>query len=240
MNLTPPLFDPPPGYARVKVVGSFAELVSTPFGAGVNALCWPRALTGDFTAVVAQLAAREDITTLDDATLRALPLEAAGRAAVAILIADQERLRAHGLAPVLDCIRCYPRDEEPGVVPTDVYSFHADSATVETDTYLCSYTEAASEGLRNEEARRWVDLPEIRAQLLQAHGGPDDASFLEYLHDQCYDLHYAPVPGARPFGFGLGNLWRIAVDYPGSPVPPCVHRAPETIPGRPPRLLLIS
>ena len=36
------------------------------------------------------------------------------------------------------------------------------------------------------------------------------------------------------------HLWRIAVDYPGSPVPPCVHRAPETRPGRPPRLLLIS
>ncbi len=40
--------------------------------------------------------------------------------------------------------------------------------------------------------------------------------------------------------FGLGNLWRIAVDYPGSPVPPCIHRAPITRPGRPPRLLLIS
>jgi hypothetical protein len=49
------------------------------------------------------------------------------------------------------------RDEESGAVPTDVYSFHADSATVETDTYLCSYTEAASEGLRNEEAQRYVD-----------------------------------------------------------------------------------
>ena len=27
---------------------------------------------------------------------------------------------------------------------------------------------------------------------------------------------------------------------PGSPVPPCIHRAPETHPGDPPRLLLIS
>ena len=45
---------------------------------------------------------------------------------------------------------------------------------------------------------------------------------------------------AEPFSFGLGNLWRIAVEYPDSPVPPCVHRAPATIPGRPPRLLLIS
>ncbi|HUR46218.1 MAG TPA: hypothetical protein VMZ27_10115, partial [Candidatus Saccharimonadales bacterium] len=64
--------------------------------------------------------------------------------------------------------------------------------------------------------------------------------FREYLKENCYDLHYAPIPTARPFSFGLGNLWRIAVDYPCSPVPPCLHRAPETLPGQPPRLLLIS
>ena len=127
-----------------------------------------------------------------------------------------------------------------GVLLTDVYSFHADSAPVETDTYLCSYTEAASEGLRNEEAQRFVDIPAVRANLLKTFGGEDNDEFLEYLKENCYDLHYAPTPLAQPFSFGLGNLWRIAVDYPGSPVPPCVHRAPETVPGRPPRLLLIS
>jgi hypothetical protein len=144
------------------------------------------------------------------------------------------------MSPVLNCIYRYPRDEEGGAVPTDVYSFHADSATVETDTYLCSYTGAPSEGLRNEDAQRYVDLPEIRAELLKHFGGEDNAEFLEYLSESCYDLHYAPVAGARPFSFGLGNLWRIAVSYPGSPVPPCVHRAPETAPGQGPRLLLIS
>jgi hypothetical protein len=30
------------------------------------------------------------------------------------------------------------------------------------------------------------------------------------------------------------------VEYDGSPVPPCIHRAPDTRPGDPPRLLLIS
>jgi hypothetical protein len=30
------------------------------------------------------------------------------------------------------------------------------------------------------------------------------------------------------------------VAYPDSPVLPCIHRAPETCPGDPPRLLLIS
>lgn len=240
MSLNPPPFNPPVGYSRVKVVNSFHELVTTPFGNGVNALCWQRSLLGDFNEVVVHLTASDDIATLDDATLRALPLSATGRLAVDTLIEDQQRLLDLGLSPLLDCIHRYPRDEEAGAVPTDVYSFHVDSATAETDTYLCSYTEAASEGLRNEEAQRYVDRAEIRAELLKTYGGKDDSEFVDYLKEHCYDLHYIALPQAQPFSFGLGNLWRIAVDYPGSPVPPCVHRAPETLPGRPPRLLLIS
>ena len=238
--MTPPQFYPPLGYSRVRVVKTFAELVTTRFDDGINALCWQRTLSGDFDEVVRQLAARDDIASLDDVSLRSLPLSAAGRAAVEILIQDQQALCSLGLAPVLDCIRRYPRDEDSGAVPTDVYSFHADSATVETDTYLCSYTEAASEGLRNDEALRCADIPETRAALLKAFGGEDGDGFSKHLKDRCYDLHYVPATHARPFSFGLGNLWRIAVEYPGSPVPPCVHRAPETLPGRPPRLLLIS
>ncbi|MEP6672965.1 MAG: hypothetical protein ABJF10_27630 [Chthoniobacter sp.] len=233
-------FTLPAGYTRIKVVQSFAELVTTPFGNGVNALCWQRTLPGDFCEVVNQLGLSEGMNTLDESRLRALSLSAAGRAAADILLHDQQLLHAHGLAPILDCIHAYPRDEPTEAVPTDVYSFHADSAPVATDTYLCSYTEAASEGLRNDEARRRVDVPETRAELLQQFGGEDGDDFLEYLKESCYDLHYAPAPGAQPFSFGLGNLWRIAIQYPGSPVPPCIHRAPETVPDRPPRLLLIS
>ena len=240
MSLHTPPFSPPPGYARVKVVKSFAELVSTPFDGGVNALCWQRTLSGDFGEVVEQLVVSEGMTTLDEARLNTLRVSAAGRAAIAILLEDQRLLRTAGLSPILDCIHAYPRDVEPGPVPTDVYSFHADRATGEVDTYLCSYNESSSEGLRNDEARRRIDAPETRAELLREFAGEDDADFLAYLNENCYDLHYAPVPQARPFSFGLGNLWRIAVDYPGSPVPPCIHRAPATLPGRPPRLLLIS
>ena len=34
--MTPPPFHPPSGYSRVRVVHSFDELVTTPFGGGVN------------------------------------------------------------------------------------------------------------------------------------------------------------------------------------------------------------
>jgi hypothetical protein len=240
---TPPALNVPngpPGYMRIRTVQSFAELVATPFADGVNALCWPRTLPGDFGEVVEQLGCGEGIVTLDDARLLALSVSAAGRAAVEFLLEDLRLLRAHDLDPVLNCIHAYPRDDDAGPVPTDVYSFHADSAPVPADTWLCTYHGPASEGLRNDEAQPRVDQPEIRAELLRRFGGEDNAGFHAYLEENCHDLHYVPVAQAQPFSFGLGHLWRIAVDWPGSPVPPCIHRAPATPPGQPPRLLLIS
>ena len=235
-NLTPaPLAD----YPCVRQVGSFAELATTPFAQGVNALYWPRQLPGDFRAVVEQLDLGADISTLDEPLLRALRLSDAGRVAVDVLLADLQLLRERELEPVLNCIRAYPADEEPGPVKTDVFSFHADSAPVQADTWLCTYHGAPSEGLRNEDARRRTDIPETRRELLARYGGDDDAGFRDFLREHCYDLHYAPAPHARPFSFGRFALWRIAVDYPGSPCPPCIHRAPATVIGEP-RLLLIS
>ena len=233
-------FSLPANYPRVRRVDSFAALVGTPFGAGVNALVWERELVGDFQEVVDRLGPGAGIVTLAPAALRQLPISAAGRRAIDVMLADWELLRAQDLAPALNCIHAYPREAAPGPVPTDVLSFHADSAPVEADTWLCTYHGPPSEGLRNEEARRRVDIPATRAELLRCYGGPDDAGFADYLQEHCYDLHYAAEPGAQLFSFGHGNLWRIATEWPGSPVPPCIHRAPEQLPGQPPRLLLIS
>ena len=230
----------PPDYPRIRRVRDFAELVTATFADGVNALCWERTLPGDFAEVGTRLGGGEGVEILDEARLRALPVSAAGRVAIEVLVADLRRLREHALDPVLNCIHGYPRDEEAGPVRTDVFSFHADSAPVAAETWLCTYHGPASEGLRNDEARRRVDIPGTRAELLRLFGGNDDADFCAHLSENCYDLHYAPVAGARPFSFGLGHLWRIAVEWPGCAVPPCIHRAPETGPGDPPRLLLIS
>ena len=222
------------------MVRSFEELITTRFADGVNALCWERRLPGDFGEIVQRLGTTGGIASLDESILSALTLSDSGRRAADILIEDLRILRARGLAPVLDCILAYPRDEDTEPVRTDVYSFHADSAPVEADTWLCTYFGATSEGLRNEDAQRRVEIPATRAELLRHFGGNDDADFLEHLRECCYDLHYAPGENAQPFSFGTGNLWRIATEWPGSPVPPCIHRAPETLPGDPPRLLMIS
>lgn len=230
----------PNDYRRIRRVHSFQELIGTPFGDGVNALVWERALPGDFREVVERLGAGEGIVALEESQLHSLPVSAAGLMAIEVMLADLKLLRTHDLAPVLNCIHDYPHDDQPGPVATDVFSFHADSATVEADTWLCTYHGAPSEGLRNEAAQRRVDIPATRAELLQLYGGADDAGFREFLNENCYDLHYVALPSTPLFTFGIGNLWRIATEWPGAAVPPCIHRAPAQLPGQPPRLLLIS
>ncbi|WP_395737914.1 hypothetical protein [Prosthecobacter sp.] len=234
------LLDSLQDYPRVKIVGSFEELVETPMRDGINALCWPRRLEGDFGEIVEKLAVGKGITSIDEARLRALDLSAEGCVAREILLQDQELLRGRELQPSLDCIHGYLNEIEPELLRTDVQSWHVDSATVEADTYLCTYFGACSEGLRNEDAVRRVDVPEFRAELRTIYGEGDDEGFREFLHEHYLDLHYIPLRHAEPFSFGRGPLWRIATEFPGSPVPPCVHRAPATLPGEPPRMLLIS
>ncbi len=225
---------------RIRFVDSFEELLAARFEGDINALCWPRRLPGDFQEVADRLQAEEGMTTIGDEDLRGLALGPAGSVAREVLIADQALLRDHGLDPTLDCIAGYPRDDATGPVPTDVYSFHVDSAAVRADTFLCTYVGRATEGLSNEMAIRRVDVAETREQLLKLYGGPDDEEFAAYLSERCFDLHYRPFVGAEPYTFGIGNLWRIAIAYPDCPVLPCIHRAPPRMAGDRPRLLLIS
>ena len=227
------------GQPRVRQVRSFEELRATRFADGVNALCWGRTLSGDYVEVIAKLGPGEGIVPLEDERLRALDLTPAGRLAAEAMLADQQLLRDHDLAPSLNCVYDCVRGPDAGTVPTDVISFHVDSAPVEVDTWLCTYLGASSEGLSPGDAVPKVELPEIRAALLQEYGGADDAGFAEFLHEHSYDSHYAPKPGATPYPFGTFSLWRIATRWPCGPVPPCIHRAPENHPGSP-RLLLIS
>ena len=227
------------GQPRVRLVRSFEELRTARFAGGVNALCWERTLPGDYAEVIAKLGPGEGIVALEDERIRALELSPAGKLAAEAMLADQQLLSDHDLAPSLNCVYDCVRGPDAGTVPTDVTSFHVDSAPVEVDTWLCTYFGACSEGLRNEDALLKVEIPEIRAALLKEYGGSDDAGFAEFLHAHSYDSHYAPKPGAKAYPFGTFTLWRIATRWPGSPVPPCVHRAPENHPGSP-RLLLIS
>ncbi|CAN5894089.1 DUF1826 domain-containing protein [soil metagenome] len=220
-------------------MSTFAELASRPFADGINALCWPRTLEGDFQELARVLAPNDGVVAVDADTLHALPLSSAGRLAAAAILDDLHRLDELGRDPVLNCIARYERDERGLPIATDVHSFHADRAPVECDTWLCTYGGKSSEGLDNNDARRLLDDPAIHAALRLHYAGHDDERFRELVRDESFDLHYGIVAGAQPFTFGVGHLWRIAVDWPGSAVPPCLHRAPPTTRDDEPRLLLI-
>jgi hypothetical protein len=215
--------------ARRIVVDGFAELARRPFAEGVNAFCWRRTLAGDFLGVARALApdvGSEGVMNVDVDTL--MDLRSQFPDAIDAMLQDVRALAELGRDPVLNCITRYPRDERDVPIQTHVMSFHADRAPIEVDTWLCTYCGKPSEGLDNDEARRLIDDPTIRAAIVQS--GVEDESF---------ELHYGALDGAQPFSFGAGNLWRIAVQWPGCPVPPCLHRAPEFVSGDEPRLLLI-
>ena len=227
-------------FPSVGIVGSFDELVSTPFSVKVNALCWPRQLSGDFADIERNLPEIDGITTLDEEDLLGLKLSSSGKIARDQLINDQRLLTGQGLQPSLDLVPSDPPNLDQGPVRTDVGDWHVDSATIEADTYLCSYFGAATEGVLNADVTCQTEIPATREILRQIYGGEDDPEFTIYLTEKFYDLHYALQPEARIFSFGTGHLWRIATKYPGSPALPSVHRAPTTTADQPRRLLLIS
>jgi hypothetical protein len=233
----PPWLDALP---RARAVGTFEALVGASFDEGVNALCWPRRLDGDFAALARALAPTDGLVAVEPAALRRLRLGPAARAAAAAILDDVERLDALGLDPVVNCIAAYPRDERGLPIATDVMSFHVDRAPVCVDTWLCTYHGASTEAVDNELVRRRIDDPTVRGALRAAAGfHDDDDEFAAFVAEGSFDLHYAALDGASPCPLGVGHLWRIAVAWPGAPAPPCVHRAPATRPGDEPRLLLL-
>jgi hypothetical protein len=222
---------------QAQCVSNFQELVSTPFHGQINAMCWPRQLTGDFSEIVRKVPLTGNITEVGPALLLALELSEQGQLARDILLTDLQLLKDHGASPVLNVIQYYERDDSFPFFPTDVYSYHVDRSPIPTDTILCTYYGEPSDILPNSQGRQKILIPEIRAELLKLHDGPAE-DFESFLSDNFFDLHYEALPGAHPTSLGLGHLWRLAIDHPENQVPPCLHRAPKEKPGES-RLLLI-
>ena len=222
---------------QIQCVTNFQDLVSTPFHGEINAICWTRKLTGDFSEVVKKVKLNGNITVLEQEELFELQLSEQGQLAREILLNDLKLLTAHGASPVINLIRYYERDDAYPFFPTDVYSYHVDRSPIPTDTFLCTYHGDPSEILPNSQAEQKVLVPEIRDQLKKLYGRADDG-FESFLSEHFFDLHYQAKSKARPGSLGLGHLWRLAVDHPESKVLACVHRAPKEQNGET-RLLMI-
>lgn len=222
---------------QIHYVTNFQDLVATPFNGAMNAICWARELAGDFSEIVEKVTLSGNITTIEEEELCELQLSEQGQLAREILLNDLKLLRTYGASPILNVIKYYDQDDAYPFFPTDVYSFHVDRSPVPTDTFLCTYYGESSEILSNLQSEKKVLIPEIRDELKKLYKGAEEG-FESFLSEHFFDLHYRAKPGARPISLGLGNLWRLAVDHPGSPVPPCVHRAPKEKTGQY-RLLMI-
>ena len=222
---------------QIHCVTNFQNLVTTPFHDDINAICWSRKLSGDFSEIVKKVESTENITVLQEEYLIKLELSDQGQLARDILLNDMKVLKAHGASPILNLIKYYERDDSYPFFPNDVYSFHVDRSPVQTDTFLCTYYGESSEILPNSQAEQKVLVPEIRDELKKLYSGADEG-FESFLSEHFFDLHYQAKPHASPISLGLGHMWRLAVDYPESPVLPCVHRAPQEKTGEN-RLLMI-
>ncbi|WP_282070341.1 hypothetical protein [Olleya namhaensis] len=222
---------------QIRYVTNFKDLISIPFQAEINASCWTRNLVGDFSEIIKQIEQNETIVELNEEELLDLKLSAQGQLARNIILNDLETLKAQGAAPTLNVIKSYQRDDAYPLFPTDVYSFHVDRSPIPTNTFLCTYHGEPSEILPNAQANQKILVPEIRQELKKLYDGADDG-FESFLSEYFFDLHYQPKPNANIINLGVGHLWKLAVDHPGSQVLPCIHRAPKEKQGNR-RLLLI-
>jgi len=222
---------------QIQYVTNFQDLVLKPFAGERNANCWRRILAGDFSEIVKKIEINDNIEVIDEELLLKLQLSEQGNLARQILLDDLKLLKEHGALPTLNVIKYYDRDAILPFFPTDVYSFHVDRSPIPTDTFLCTYYGASSDILPNSQAEQKVLIPEIRNELQKLNQG-DEEGFESFLIEHFFDLHYQAKPNAKLINLGIGNMWRLAVDYPNSSVLPCIHRAPKEKPGES-RLLLI-
>jgi hypothetical protein len=222
---------------QIHRVTNFQDLVSTPYSGVINAFCWTRKLTGDFSEIVKKVAQSGNVTTIEQEELCELQLSEQGQLAREIIINDLKLLTAHGASPILNVINYYDRDDSYPFFPTDVYSWHVDRSPIPTDTILCTYYGESSDILPNSQGKKKVLIPEIRDELKKLYHGAEE-DFESFLSEHFFDLHYQAESDAHPINLGTGHLWRLAVDHPDIQVPPCIHRAPKEKPGES-RLLLI-
>lgn len=210
---------------QIKSVNNFQELVSTPFNGSTNVLSWTRQLIGDFAEIVQKIEVEENMVELHTDELLEMELSEQGHLAREILLNDMKTLETHGAAPTLNLIKYYERDDSYPFFPTDVYSWHVDRSPIPADTILCTYYGATSEILPNAQGIQKVLIPEIRVELKKLYDGNNE-DFESFLSEHFFDLHYHAQPEAQLIKLGLGHLCRLAIDHPGSKVPPCLHRAP--------------
>jgi hypothetical protein len=81
---------------QIRNVTNFQDLIETKLYGEVNAVCWNRKLSGDFSEIVQKIETEENILIIDEEKLKSLQLSDAGQVAREILIDDLKTLREFG------------------------------------------------------------------------------------------------------------------------------------------------
>lgn len=183
----------------------------------------PRTISGPFNALARHLLERHPcygVAKAHDEMLQTLysceALEAMSGIpdalddAMGLIVSDMnEMARQTGVQPFLRVIA-------PGGYAVGTYVYHEDtpkhlSALGACERLVCCYNGPTTEGLLEE-----------------------DASFVSCGGD---GPEYMAMPGAAPFRFGIGNIWRHACM--GGEAPAFIHRAVDIPAGHPPRLMVV-
>jgi len=94
-----------PVNSQIEVVRTFDEIVKRPFRDILNAICWHRNLSGDFSEILSKLQFKENITDIPVKTLSTLKLSHHGNMAREIILNDMASLEDFGAMPKLNLLR---------------------------------------------------------------------------------------------------------------------------------------
>lgn len=195
----------------VKVVSDLASVLTEPFGERANVVLCRRHISGDFNALAKRYSARfleKASETISPSLLSSLKVTPDEKLAARAILQDMAEIRRAGFDQELRLIQ--PQGYRKSIM---VHRPHVDYGALSGRVLAC-YSGVGTEG--------YV---------------PDDCTVnIRNILEQ--DQGVSIKPGARPFRFSLGDIWRQAVV--GSPaVQPFVHYAPVDQKAGP-RLLLVA
>ncbi len=214
----------PKDYDLLKVVGSLKDMFNAGVGEVCNVVLFPRKkLSGDFNGLARRLWKDfGDPNDLEFPELHKEDLEQVvtslrGRQKIACqkIIDDIVTFESHGFHGGLRLIV----PDSYMKVNAAVHEFHGDVA--EGHRLMCCYNAPVTEALRNDEA--------VYKGIRTTVSGRNEKEFPVY----------KPEKGAKPFSFGVGDIWYQVSNY-WSDVDAFIHRAVETKAGDPPRLLFAA
>ena len=237
----------------VAVAPTMRDFFDQSFGGAsgkTNVILHRRKLRGDFNALAAHLAGNKKVTIdrslrREDVVKAEKELKGKAKKAAQEILADIDMLAREGYhSTKLRLIgdEGYRMDHGYDLKKgSGVSLFHFDGGQPLKGRVLTAYAGATTQGIAPEDCIRFVDIPKFQQDLIgrfgQDHVDPKELAAL--MKRSIADIRL-PKPGAIPYAFSVGDIFRHAVRDNKAGVTPHLHRAPPMTTGAKPRLLLVA